>query len=143
MTCFILPKKPRRVCARRRKENGNHFLRRRVRRRKYRSARKRAKGVPFVRCSEPQPLSNESPVKRVSFESLSKILFDKLLLFRFLLSAFGRGAAGGASAPAAACGRRTRCQRVIFLRGLAVALIDRRLARCVPPGSSLMRMRTR
>ena len=67
--------KPRRVCARKRKENGNHFLRRRVRRRKYRSARKRAKGAPFVRCSEPQPLSNESPVKRVSFESLSKTLF--------------------------------------------------------------------
>ena len=32
-------------------------------------------GVPFVRCSEPLPHSNESPVKRVSFESLSKILF--------------------------------------------------------------------
>ena len=75
MTCFILPKKPRRVCARRRKESRNHFLRRRVRRREYRSARKRAKGVPFVRCSEPQPLSNESPVKRVSFESVSKRLF--------------------------------------------------------------------
>ena len=38
--------KPRRVCARKRKESGNHFLRRRVRRRKYRSARKRAKGAP-------------------------------------------------------------------------------------------------
>ena len=34
-----------------------------------------AAGVPFVRCSEPLPHSNESPVKRVSFESLSKILF--------------------------------------------------------------------
>ena len=78
MTCFILPKKPRRVCARRRKESRNHFLRRRVRRRKYRSARKRAKGVPFVRCSEPLPHSNESPVKRVSFESVSKIFFDTL-----------------------------------------------------------------
>ena len=79
MTCFILPKKPRRVCARRRKESRNHFLRRRVRRRKYRSARKRAKGVPFVRCSEPQPLSNESPVKRVSFDGLYKnSFFDKL-----------------------------------------------------------------
>ncbi|MEI3072700.1 MAG: pyridoxamine 5'-phosphate oxidase family protein [Oscillospiraceae bacterium] len=33
-------------CARKRKENRNHFLRRRVRRRKYRSARKRAKGAP-------------------------------------------------------------------------------------------------
>ena len=72
-----LSEKPRRVCARRRKENGNHFLRRRVRRRKYRSARKRAKGVPFVRCSEPQPLSNESPVKRVSFESLPKPRFGQ------------------------------------------------------------------
>ena len=37
----------------------------------------------------------------------------------------GGGAAGGASAPAAACGRRTRGQCVIFLRGLAVALIDK------------------
>ena len=72
-----IKKRPRRVCARRRKESGNHFLRRRVRRRKYRSARKRAKGVPFVRCSEPQPLSNESPVKRVSFESLPKPRFGQ------------------------------------------------------------------
>jgi len=32
-------------------------------------------GVYVGECSEPQPLSNESPVKRVSFESLSKILF--------------------------------------------------------------------
>ena len=74
---FWREEKPRRVCARRRKEDGNHFLRRRVRRRKYRSARKRAKGVPFVRCSEPQPLSNESPVKRVSFESLPKPRFGQ------------------------------------------------------------------
>ena len=52
--------KPRRVCARKRKESGNHFLRRRVRRRKYRSARKRAKGVPFVRCSEPLPFQTRA-----------------------------------------------------------------------------------
>ena len=39
---FSLSKKPRRVCARRRKESLNHFLRRHVRRRKYFSARKRA-----------------------------------------------------------------------------------------------------
>ena len=55
-----LSEKPRRVCARRRKENRNHFLRRRVRRRKYRSARKRAKGVPFVRCREPQPFQTRA-----------------------------------------------------------------------------------
>ena len=76
LTCLAcIVRKSRRVRPRRRRIKWNHFLRRRVRRRKYRSARKRAKGVPFVRCSEPQPLSNESPVKRVSFESLSKTLF--------------------------------------------------------------------
>ena len=37
-----VPKQPRRVCARKRKESGNHFRRRRVRRRKFFSARKRA-----------------------------------------------------------------------------------------------------
>ncbi len=39
---FILSKKPRRVCARKRKQSSKHFCRRRVRRQKYFSARKRA-----------------------------------------------------------------------------------------------------
>ena len=72
-----LSKKPRR-------ESWNHFLRRRVRRRKYRSARKRAKGAPRPRALQrAAAFSNESPVKRVSFESLSKILFWQAQSRRF------------------------------------------------------------
>ena len=65
MTCFILPKKPRRVCARRRKESRNHFLRRRVRRREYRSARKRAEGAPRPSCDA----AGRSPFKREPSET--------------------------------------------------------------------------
>ena len=73
-------RKPRRVCARRRKENGNHFLRRRVRRRKYRSARKRAHWAPFgvqcVRCSElrslPQRTQRSGPLWSVCLRCTQK-----------------------------------------------------------------------
>ena len=59
-------KKPRRVCARRRKENTARLVNvRRVRR----ALRALQRAAAF---------SNESPVKQVSFESLAKILFDKL-----------------------------------------------------------------
>ena len=53
---FSLSKKPRRVCARRRKESLNHFLRRHVRRRKYFSARKRASVSECAAASRYPPL---------------------------------------------------------------------------------------
>ena len=73
---FRLSKKPRRVCARRRKYSSKHFCRRHVRRQKYLSARKRASVASALRRAA--AFSNESPAKRVSFESVSKILFDTL-----------------------------------------------------------------